>query len=178
MAVATGKEYMTLRDSEKRVTTLEEAQSRVKAARAEGKTIVSTNGCFDIIHAGHVACIEIAKGYGDFLVVGVNTDESVRRLKGPGRPVNPLDERMLVLAGLRAVDVVCSFPDDTSVPFVRAIGPDVHVKGGDYAVEDMPEAKAVAEVGGRIELAPLIGGRSTTNLLDKINDLFASGRLP
>lgn len=158
--------------------TLERACARVEEARAEGKVIVTTNGCFDIIHAGHVSCIEIAKSFGDLLVIGVNTDESVRKLKGPGRPVNPLEERMLVLAGLRTVDIVCSFADDTSVPFVQAIKPDVHVKGGDYVISEMPEAQVVAEVGGRIELAPLVGGRSTTRLLEKINDLFESGRLP
>lgn len=157
---------------------LEEACACVEAARAEGKTIVTTNGCFDILHAGHVACIEIAKSFGDLLVVGVNTDESVRKLKGPGRPINPVEERMRVLAGLRAVDIVCSFPDETSVPFVLAIRPHIHVKGGDYLIENMPEADAIAAVGGRIELAPLIGGRSTTSLLEKINDLFESGQLP
>lgn len=157
---------------------LEDGLKIIEEQRAAGKVIVTTNGCFDILHAGHVASIERAKNFGDFLVVGVNTDESVRKLKGPGRPVNPVEERMLVLAALRAVDLVCPFEEETSVPFLAAVKPDVHVKGGDYSPETMPEYETVVQAGGRIEIVPLLGGRSTTRLLDRINELFDRGLLP
>jgi rfaE bifunctional protein nucleotidyltransferase chain/domain len=139
---------------------------------------VTTNGCFDIIHAGHVAYLEVARSFGDMLVVGVNTDESVRALKGVGRPVNPLSERMGVLAGLRSVDLVCPFAELTPDVFLRAVRPHVHVKGGDYRIEDLAEGGVLAELGARIELAPVLGGRSTTELLAKIGRLFDSGALP
>jgi rfaE bifunctional protein nucleotidyltransferase chain/domain len=158
--------------------TLEQVCARVAEERAKGRIIVTTNGCFDIIHAGHVSCIEAAKSCGDFLIVAVNTDETARRLKGRGRPINTVEERMLILAALRPVDAVCSFAEDTPAEFLRAVRPDVHVKGGDYTPDRMPERDVVAEVGARIQIVPFVGGRSTTRLLDRINELYDSGLLP
>jgi len=161
-----------------RVMTLQQACARAAEERAHGRTVVTTNGCFDIIHAGHVSCIEAAKSCGDFLIVAVNADETVRRLKGRGRPINTVEERMLILAALRPVDAVCSFAEDTPAELLRAIRPDVHVKGGDYAPDRMPERDVVLEVGARIQIVPFVGGRSTTRLLDRINELYDSGLLP
>jgi rfaE bifunctional protein nucleotidyltransferase chain/domain len=158
--------------------TIEEAALRSACVRAVGGKVVTTNGCFDIIHDGHVDCLEIARSFGDLLIVGVNTDESVRALKGQGRPVNPLNERMHVLAGLRSVDLVCPFAELTPDAFLRAVRPHVHVKGGDYRVEELGERELLEELGARIELAPIVGGRSTTRLLAKIGKLFDSGDLP
>jgi len=160
------------------IVTVEEAALRAAAVRDAGGTVVTTNGCFDILHAGHVASIEAAKALGDLLVVGVNVDRTITILKGPGRPVNPLEERLRVLAGLRAVDLVCPFEEETSLEFVRAIKPHIHVKGGDYSIEDLPEYAVVSEYGGRVELTPLMGGRSTTRLLERIGELLDSGLLP
>jgi D-beta-D-heptose 7-phosphate kinase/D-beta-D-heptose 1-phosphate adenosyltransferase len=157
--------------------TLEQLLERVAEERNLGHKIVTTNGCFDIIHAGHVASIEYARSFGDFLIIGVNTDESVRLLKGAGRPINPVADRMLVLAGLRAVDAVVPFTEDTPAELCAAIRPDVHVKGGDYVPERMAEYKPVVEGGGRIEIAPIVGGLSTTRLLDKIGKLMDDGLL-
>lgn len=168
----------TLSDALPRIATIEEAEAIAAEARARGATIVTTNGCFDIIHAGHVSCLEVAKSYGDLLFVGINTDESVAALKGPGRPVNPVEERMAVLAGLRSVDCVCAFAELTPDRFLRAVRPHVHVKGGDYSREALSERHVLDELGARIELAPIVGGRSTTSLLSKIADLFDSGALP
>jgi D-beta-D-heptose 7-phosphate kinase / D-beta-D-heptose 1-phosphate adenosyltransferase len=169
---------MNLADSFSRVVTIEEAALRAAEARAAGGVVVTTNGCFDILHAGHVSCLETARGFGDLLIVGVNTDESVRALKGKGRPVNPLLERMRVLAGLRSVDLVCPFAELTPDVFLRAVRPRVHVKGGDYRVEELAEREVLAELGARVELAPPLGGRSTTSLLARIGELLDTGQLP
>lgn len=165
--------------SAERVVTFEEARQRAAEERAAGRTIVTTNGCFDIIHAGHVRCLEVARGFGDVLIVGLNTDDSVRRLKGPGRPVNSLEERMAVLAGLRAVSIVCPFEGDTPVEFVRAMRPHVHVKGGDWLPDprSMPEMEPLLAGGGRVEIVPTMGGYSTTRLLERIEELLDAGLL-
>ncbi|MHC1759680.1 MAG: D-glycero-beta-D-manno-heptose 1-phosphate adenylyltransferase [Negativicutes bacterium] len=138
------------------------------AARVEGKTIVFTNGCFDILHAGHVRYLTEAKKLGDLLIVGLNSDDSVRRLKGEGRPINPAADRAEVLAGLRTVDHVAVFGEATAEELIRRLQPDIYVKGGDYSLERLPESVIVASYGGRTVLIPLVEGRSTTNVIRRL----------
>ena len=144
----------------------------VERAKAEGKTVVTTNGCFDILHVGHVRYLQEARALGDMLVVGVNSDSTVRKLKGPERPVVPEHERVEILAALECVDYVTVFPEDTPVELILAIKPNVHVKGGDYRPGELIEAPAVRSVGGRVEVVNFTStetqGRSTTNLIGKI----------
>ena len=131
-----------------------------------GKKLVFTNGVFDILHAGHVRYLTQASQMGDVLVVGLNSDSSARGLgKGPGRPVNDQDDRAEVLLGLRAVGAVIVFDDATPERLIRALRPEVFVKGGDYKVEDLPEAAAVTEYGGEVRILPFVEGKSTTEIL-------------
>lgn len=132
------------------------------------KLVVFTNGCFDILHAGHVRYLTEAKKFGDVLVIGLNSDESVRKLKGAGRPVNSAADRAEVLAGLRVVDHVVVFAEDTAEELVRQLQPDVYVKGGDYSLDRLPESEIVASYGGQTVLVPMVEGRSTSNVLRKL----------
>ena len=143
-------------------------QDACDTVRADGGTIVFTNGCFDILHAGHVRYLTAAEAMGDFLVVGLNSDASVRRLKGEGRPIVPEADRAEVLDALRAVDIVTVFDEPTAEELVQLVKPDVYVKGGDYTVDTLPEAKIVQEAGGRVEFIPFVEGRSTTNVIERI----------
>lgn len=138
--------------------------------RAEGKRVGFTNGCFDLLHVGHVRYLQDARELVDALVVGVNTDSSVRGLKGAGRPVVPEDERAEVLAALRPVDYVVLFPDRTAERLVGLLRPDVYFKGGDYTLDpkELPEASVVSAYGGEVRLMPLHPGRSTTALLGRV----------
>lgn len=138
------------------------------AARAKGAAVVFTNGCFDVLHAGHVRYLTKARAMGDFLVIGLNSDASVRRLKGDGRPINTEGDRAEVLDALRAVDAVTIFGEPTAEALIAMVRPDVYVKGGDYTLETLPEAKIVKEYGGRVEFVPLVEGRSTTNVIERI----------
>lgn len=138
------------------------------AARAKGAAVVFTNGCFDVLHAGHVRYLTKARAMGDFLVIGLNSDASVRRLKGNGRPINTENDRAEVLDALRAVDAVTIFGEPTAAALIEIVRPDVYVKGGDYTLETLPEAKIVKEYGGRVEFVPLVEGRSTTNVIERI----------
>jgi D-beta-D-heptose 7-phosphate kinase / D-beta-D-heptose 1-phosphate adenosyltransferase len=147
---------------------LESLVPTLEERRARGKRIVLTNGCFDLLHRGHITYLNQARALGDLLVVGVNTDESIRRLKGPERPINALDDRMQVLAALSCVDHVVAFDDDTPHRLVKAIRPHVFVKGGDYTRDRLPEAALVEELGGRVEILPLVRERSTTRLISRI----------
>ncbi len=140
----------------------------VREAQSRGERVVMTNGCFDILHTGHVAYLEEAKTRGDRLLVAVNSDASVARLKGAGRPVNPLDDRMSVLAGLASVDWVVAFDDDTPEALIRSIAPDVLVKGGDYEVSEIAGGQFVLENGGSVEVLGFREGRSTSHILDTI----------
>ncbi len=133
------------------------------------KTVVFTNGVFDILHAGHVEYLTKAQHLGDFLIVALNTDESVSRLKGPTRPVNNLGDRMAVIAALRCVDCVVSFGEDTPERTISEIKPDIHVKGGDYTIESLPESKIVHAYGGKVVILPLLDGRSSTRIIDRMN---------
>lgn len=143
------------------------------ALRAAGKKLVVTNGCFDILHLGHVSYLESARKLGDALLVGVNGDDSARQLKGPGRPVNPEADRAAVLAALASVDGVCIFQEKRAAKFLAAAQPDVYVKGGDYTPDtlDQDERRTVESTGGKIVIIPFIPGKSTTALLEKISRL-------
>jgi glycerol-3-phosphate cytidylyltransferase len=135
----------------------------------EGRRLVFTNGVFDVLHAGHVRYLSEARGLGDLLIVGMNTDVSVRRLgKGPNRPVNPLEDRAEVLSALRAVDGVVPFDEDTPEALISVLRPSVHVKGGDYRVETLPEAKIVLGYGGEVVILPLLEGRSSSSVLRRL----------
>lgn len=147
----------------------EDLQPLLKKLRAEGKTIVTTNGCFDILHVGHVRYLEETKKFGDVLIVALNSDASVRRLKGEGRPINNEMDRAEVLNGLKSVDYVVLFDEDSPADLLAKINPDVHTKGADYTVETLPEAKIILENGGRLEFIKFVEGKSTTNTIKKIN---------
>jgi rfaE bifunctional protein nucleotidyltransferase chain/domain len=136
--------------------------------RKAGYKIVFTNGCFDIIHRGHVELLKFARSLGDVLVVGLNDDESVRRLKGENRPINTLEDRALVLLSIRWVDFVVPFSEDTPERIIREISPDVLVKGGDYRMEDIAGADFVLSKGGRVEIFNYLEGYSTTSIIKKI----------
>jgi D-beta-D-heptose 7-phosphate kinase / D-beta-D-heptose 1-phosphate adenosyltransferase len=140
----------------------------IEDARAQGEKIVFTNGCFDIIHAGHVGYLDSARRLGDRLVLAVNGDESIRRLKGPGRPINSLDRRMAVLAALEAVDYVVAFDTDTPEPLLEKVRPDILVKGGDYSVDQVVGADIVKRHGGRVEVLDFVENISTTHIVQKI----------
>jgi D-beta-D-heptose 7-phosphate kinase/D-beta-D-heptose 1-phosphate adenosyltransferase len=141
----------------------------LESRRRLGQRIVFTNGCFDVLHAGHVQYLNEARQQGDLLVVGVNTDASVRELKGPTRPVNDLEARTTVLAGMSAVDYVVAFAEPTPLELIRAVKPDVLVKGADYRAEDVVGAEFVKGYGGRVHLAPLREGVSSSGILQKLN---------
>lgn len=144
--------------------------SDVQSMRS-GKTVVFTNGVFDILHAGHVQYLEEARALGDMLVVGLNTDASVKRLgKGPDRPINPLEDRARVVGALRCVDAVVSFDEDTPESLIAELKPDIHVKGGDYRPEDLPETQIVEAYGGSVVILPFLAGRSTTAVIKKISE--------
>lgn len=130
-------------------------------------TVVFTNGCFDVLHRGHVEYLAAARSLGDVLVVGLNDDASVRRLKGAPRPVNPEEDRALVLAALASVDAVTVFDEDTPRELIAALLPDVLIKGGDYTVETIVGAEEVIAAGGRVVVAPIVPGRSTTAILQR-----------
>src|SRR6058998_159591 len=124
------------------------------AAHEHGRRIVFTNGCFDILHRGHITYLNRAKALGDVLIVGVNSDDSIHRLKGPGRPINTLEDRAQVLAALSSVDHIVAFDADTPIELIRAIRPDIFVKGGDYTRDRLPEASLVEELGGTVQILP------------------------
>lgn len=141
---------------------------RVDTLRQQGTTIVFTNGCFDLLHAGHVAYLEAARALGDVLVVAVNSDRSVRALKGPTRPFTPVGDRAIVLAALACVDFVVAFDDDTAERLVQRLRPDIYVKGGDYARDEPVEAAVVRAYGGNVRILPFTSGYSTTDLVQRI----------
>ena len=154
--------------SERGVVTQEQLEIALADARSHGERVVFTNGCFDIIHAGHVAYLEQARQLGDRLIVAVNSDDSVRRLKGKGRPINPVERRMAVLAGLEAVDWVLSFADDTPRPLLRALQPEVLAKGGDYDKEGVVGWEIVEAYGGNVKVLSFVENVSTTAIVTKI----------
>jgi rfaE bifunctional protein nucleotidyltransferase chain/domain len=144
-----------------------------KEFRARGKKLVVTNGCFDLLHLGHVSYLESARQLGGALLVGLNGDRATRELKGSGRPVNSESDRAALLAALRCVDAVCIFSETTATTFITTAEPDIYVKGGDYTLETLnqDERRAVETAGGKIVIIPLVPGKSTTALLEKISRL-------
>jgi len=143
---------------------------RVKELKNQGKIIISTSGCFDILHAGHVTYLEDAKQRGDILVVLLNSDYSVQSLKGKGRPIMPEQERAVVLSGLEAVDYVCLFEEETPCDLIKKFQPDVVIKGGDYSGMYIPEIDVVNEYGGEVLYASMVEGCSSTNIIKKIRE--------
>ena len=162
-----------LMSSEGKIVTLDALPAWREALRCAGRQLVVTNGCFDLLHVGHIAYLEAAKCHGDALLIGVNGDDSVRQLKGPARPVTPEADRARVLAALGCVDAVCLFPEMRAIRFLTTAAPDVYIKGGDYTLEtiDQDERRAVEAGGGRIAFIPFVPGKSTTGLLAKIQKL-------
>ncbi|MSU62999.1 MAG: ADP-heptose synthase [Pedosphaera sp.] len=157
-------------NAQRKILTLETLPVWRAAFRQTGRSLVVTNGCFDLLHAGHVAYLEQARLNGDALLVGLNSDASVRALKGEGRPLNSETDRAIVLAALEAVDAVCVFPDVRADLFLASSQPDVWVKGGDYTPETLNpvERQVVESLGGRIVIIPFVPGKSTTGIVEKI----------
>lgn len=157
--------------------TVEDAAVLGRRLRAEGRRVVLANGCFDVLHVGHVRFLAAARALGDVLVVGINSDASVRRLKGPGRPLLPAAERAELLQALRAVDHVVVFEEETADRLVRAVAPAVHAKGTDYTAESVPEAATVREVGGRVAIVGDPKGHATRDLIALVRERFGAGRV-
>ncbi|MFQ5344464.1 MAG: D-glycero-beta-D-manno-heptose 1-phosphate adenylyltransferase [Mariprofundus sp.] len=149
-------------------TALQQAREQVEQWKKQGKRIVFTNGCFDLLHPGHIDYLDRAAKLGDVLVVGLNDDDSIRRLKGKFRPINPLQDRATMLAALRAVDLVIPFPEDTPLNLITALMPDILVKGGDYQPDDIVGATEVRNGGGKVIVMPFMDGHSSTSLIQRI----------
>jgi rfaE bifunctional protein nucleotidyltransferase chain/domain len=157
-----------VRDARSKIRTLPEVKRRVEEARAAGRSVALANGCFDLLHVGHVRFLEGARAEADLLVVGINGDASVRRLKGEGRPVMPADDRALVVAALRSVDYVVVFEEDDVARLLLELRPDVHCKGTDYTPETVPERDVVLSYGGRIAIVGDPKDHDTRRLLERI----------
>jgi rfaE bifunctional protein nucleotidyltransferase chain/domain len=157
-----------LRAAAAKIGTLAEVQDRVTEARRSGRTVALANGCFDVLHVGHVRYLEGARAEADVLVVGVNADDSVRKLKGPGRPVLGEDDRALLVAALRAVDHVVVFAEDDVKALLLALRPDVHCKGTDYTPETVPERDVVRSYGGRVAIVGDPKDHDTRSLIRKV----------
>ncbi|GAB4300014.1 MAG: D-glycero-beta-D-manno-heptose-7-phosphate kinase [Desulfuromonadia bacterium] len=159
-------------EADSKITTLERLLTILSRERARGKRVVFTNGCFDLLHVGHVKYLQKAKSFGDILVLGLNTDASIRRLKGPNRPLISQEERAHILSALDCVDHVVLFDEDTPVRMIEAILPDVLVKGGDYTREGVVGHEIVEAHGGRVELVAFVDGKSTTNIINRILETY------
>jgi len=159
-------------DYKHKIVNREQLAEIVRKARETGKKIVFTNGVFDLLHVGHVRYLHWARSRGDMLIVAINSDASARRLKGPKRPIVPQDERAEMLAALAFVDYVIIFDEDTPDNILRIVRPDVHVKGGDYRPEELPEAPLVKSLGGEIQIAPHVDGKSTTITIARIVERY------
>ena len=156
-----------------KILTLEQLPQWREAMRAAGKRLVVTNGCFDLLHRGHVTYLECARNLGDALLLGLNADASVRELKGPQRPLNSEDDRATVVASLESVSGVCIFPERTAEKFLALAQPDIYAKGGDYTIDSLnqDERRVVERFGGKVVILPVVAGKSTTALLEKISRL-------
>ena len=159
--------------NEKFVTDIFQLAAGISAYRRDSKRIVFTNGCFDILHRGHTTYLNRAKACGDILIVGLNSDRSVRHLKGPTRPINTLEDRAQILAALSCVDHIVPFDGDTPHELIQAIKPDIFVKGGDYTRETLPEAALVERLGGKVQILPYLENHSTTSIIEKIRQIEA-----
>ena len=146
----------------------ERIEAFAAALREGGQRVVFTNGCFDILHAGHVRYLAAARALGDVLILGLNSDASVRRLKGETRPVNTAEDRAEVIGALQSVDYVVVFGEDTAEALIAKVRPAVYAKGGDYTRETLPEARIVESYGGEVAFIPLVEGKSTTNIIAKM----------
>jgi D-beta-D-heptose 7-phosphate kinase / D-beta-D-heptose 1-phosphate adenosyltransferase len=154
----------------KHILTKDELIAVVKELKKNGKKIVFSNGCFDILHTGHIFLVNNARKAGDILIVGVNSDASIRKIKGSGRPINNFDDRITVLAGLQSVDYLISFDEESPVHLIKSIQPDVFVKGGNYTEDSIPEAPVLKKLGCIIKIVPYLEEHSTTHIIDKILD--------
>lgn len=152
----------------KHFTPLPQAQITIEQWRNNGNRIVFTNGCFDLLHPGHIDYLDKAAGLGNKLIIGLNDDDSIRRLKGDTRPINPLQDRAIMLAALRAVALVVPFPEDTPLRLITALRPDVLVKGGDYRPDDIVGASVVRQNGGEVIVMPFLEGYSSSKLIQRI----------
>lgn len=152
------------------VLTRDALEAHLNGLREQGKSIVSTNGCFDILHVGHVRILKQSKALGDILVVGINSDASVKKLKGEDRPINTQDDRAELLSSLECVDIVSIFDEGTPVEFLKVVRPNIHVKGADYKPKDLEETPVVESFGGEVRILPLVPHKSTTSLVEKIRN--------
>jgi rfaE bifunctional protein nucleotidyltransferase chain/domain len=143
----------------------------IEELRKNNLKIVFTNGCFDILHKGHVKYLSEAKKFGDVLIVGINSDSSIKKIKGNKRPIIPLESRIEVLDAVNSVDFVIPFEEETPLELISVIKPDIHVKGGDYTIESLPESKLILEYGGEIKIMTLVNGYSTTNIVNSILEM-------
>ncbi len=152
----------------KKIMTIEQAKAFMQACKTTGKTVAFTNGCFDILHPGHLFSLAQTANEADYLLVGLNSDISVKKLKGPERPINNTESRASILANLVLVDVVVVFEEDTPLQLIQTLLPDVLVKGGDYTIDNIVGAKEVIANGGKVIINPIVEGFSTTNIIEKI----------
>jgi len=164
------REIQSDNDADRGVMSREQLALAVADAKANGERVVFTNGCFDIIHAGHVGYLQDARQHGERLIVAVNDDASVSRLKGEGRPINPLERRMTVLAGLESVDWVVGFDEDTPIPLLELLQPDVLIKGGDYQISEVVGAELVQAYGGEVKVLSFLDNCSTSKIVEKIRE--------
>lgn len=153
------------------ILTINEAKIRIEDERKQGKTIVLTNGCYDLLHVGHISSLKFAKEQGEVLVVAVNDDDSVKKLKGESRPIMPIQYRMEMLSELKVVDYVIPFQQQNALSVIKIVKPDIYVKGADYNLYETPEGIEVINYGGKIVVAPLIQGISTTSIINKIKQI-------
>ena len=153
---------------QKKIMTVDEAKAMIFAGKVIGKTFAFTNGCFDILHPGHIYSLAQTAKEADYLIVGLNSDASVKRLKGPERPINDTESRAIILANLVLVDAVVVFEEDTPLELISTLLPDVLVKGGDYTIDTIVGAKEVIAHGGKVIINPIVEGFSTTHIIEKI----------
>ncbi|RAP39150.1 D-glycero-beta-D-manno-heptose 1-phosphate adenylyltransferase [Candidatus Marinamargulisbacteria bacterium SCGC AAA071-K20] len=157
-----------------KLKTLEKAKSIIKDQQELGKKIVFTNGCFDILHAGHTSYLQDAKSCGDFLVLGLNSDKSVQSIKGPKRPIVAEKYRAKTLSALESIDLIVLFDEDTPISTINTLKPNIFVKGGDYSFDTLPEYPVVIGYGGEVKILPFVDGLSTSTIIDKILEVYGS----
>lgn len=160
--------------SHEKIYSRQELASKLQQLKENGKVVVTTNGCFDVLHLGHLRYLQTARLQGDLLVVAINSDSSVRELKGENRPLVPEEERAEMLAGLECVDYVLIFPELTPIELLSDLKPNIHVKGGDYTLEQLVEKDVVENNGGKVVVGLNVPGKSTTNLIDVICERYGS----